>query len=382
MQVKQIYSIINSAAQQAFGATAVEAQDLTGLIAMGDTVLSSATTKDAFLNVLVDRIAKTIIQSKVYSGKTRKVLMDTFTYGAAIQKTYTEPEEASKNDAWDIKEGDPLGPGTIHLPTVQVKIFENHDTWKYTVCIPDYQMDTAFTSESEMASFITSIYNSIETSMNLALENMVNLCMANFIAEKIDYQTNEGEGVQAVNLLDAYNTLTNTGLTVDKCLMDADFLKFAGKEIKRYIDKFENISQIYNTEGYKRFTPKEDMNVLFLSDYAAANATYLESDTYHKELVALPGYDTVNYWQGLGKTGSFADVSTVDLTTSSGKTVKQSGVIGFVFDRDALGVMFDKKKTTSYVDPDKDVTKIWNKATMGYFNDLSENAIVFYIAEA
>ena len=382
MQVKQIYSIINSAAKQAFGATAVEAQNLTGLIAMGDTVLSTATTKDAFLNVLVDRIAKTIIQSKVYSGKTRKVLMDTFSYGAAIQKTYTEPEEASKNDAWDIQEGGELGPGTIHLPTVKVKIFENHDTWKYTVCIPDYQMDTAFTSESEMASFITSIYNSVETSMNLALENMVNLCMANFIAEKLDNQKTVGNGVQSVNLLAAYNTLTNAGLTVDKCLMDAGFLKFAGKEIKRYIDKFENITQIYNTEGYKRFTPKEDMNVLFLSDYAAANATYLESDTYHKELVALPGYDTVTYWQGLGTTGSFTDVSTVDVTTSSGKTVKQSGVIGFVFDKNALGVMFDKKKTTSYVDPDKDVTKIWNKATMGYFNDLSENAIVFYIAEA
>ena len=381
MEVKQINSIVNNIANQSYGKNAVQITDLTGLISYGKKVLSTDKDKELFVKSLADIIIQTEIQNKEYSPSTRRMLRNVHEYGAAVQKVYIAPETASENDAWNITEGGALGPGTIHLPTVEAKIFESRGTWKYTVCIPDYQMNSAFTSYDGVAAFISAVYTSIKTSMAVAIENLVNLAQANYMGELFIKEKELKKGTRAVNLLKAYNTIANASLTRDNCLRDAAFLKYAGKEIKKRLEQMEKTNVIFNNDGKVRFTNKEDINVLFLSEYAAANETYLESDTYHNELIKLPGYTSVPYWQGLGTDGGVDNTSKIHITTSSGTTVEQVGIIGLVYDTEAMGVLFDHRKSTSYVDPDKDITKIWTKATTGYFNDLGEQAILFYVAD-
>ena len=63
MKVNQIYTLVNSIAKQMWGEDAITATDLTGLISMGKAVISSTTDRDCFLNVLVDRIGKTVIRT-------------------------------------------------------------------------------------------------------------------------------------------------------------------------------------------------------------------------------------------------------------------------------------------------------------------------------
>ena len=382
MVVKQIYNIVNSANKQAFGENAIEVIDLQGVISTGNTVLSTATNKDLWFKAIADKITKTIISDKVYNPKVRSMVMDKITYGAAIEKIYIAPEDAIENVAWKVEEGTVLGPGKAHFADVKVKIFDNRDTWRYDITIPDYQIDSAFHNESTLAAFITGIYNAIETSMNAAIENLINLCYANLIGELLAYEDDHvGQGVHAVNLLKEYNTLTNAGLTADSARRNNEFYKYAGMRMKQIIDRMSKISVIYNTEGYHRFTDKEDMNVLIHTDFDAGYQTYLEADTFHNELVKLPGFETVSYWQGQGAKGDFADTSKINITTASGKTVAQGGIIGMVFDKKALGVMFDDMRTDTYVDKNHDVVQLYNKATKGFFVDTSENAVVFYIAE-
>ena len=218
--------------------------------------------------------------------------------------------------------------------------------------------------------------------MNAAIKNLINLCYANLIGELLAYEDDHvGQGVHAVNLLKEYNTLTNAGLTADSARRSNEFYKYAGMRMKQIIDRMGKISIIYNTEGYHRFTDKEDMNVLIHTDFDAGYQTYLEADTFHNELVKLPGFETVSYWQGQGAKGDFADTSKINITTASGKTVAQGGIIGMVFDKKALGVMFDDMRTDTYVDKNHDVVQLYNKATKAFFVDTSETAVVFYIAE-
>lgn len=384
MKVNQMYEIINLSAKQAFGSEAVQVTDLRGLIAMGDTVLATNANKDVFTGSLCDQISGIVVSNRKYSPKSKGLKKDIYEWGAALEKVYIEPYEASENEAWKISsENDPVkfDLGNHNRPSVKVEIFSVRDTWKYTISIPDYQLQSAFTGESQMTAFIDGIYTELENAMAIAEENCANLTEANYIAEKIQAQDDGVEGIHAVNLLHEYNTLTNAGLTVAKCLSDAGFLKFAGKEIKRYIEKFPYMNKLFNTKGYARFTPKDRLKLHLLSDYAAANATYLEADTFNKELVALPGYEEVAFWQGLGTDGSFDSVSSINVTTSSGTTISKSGIIGFAFDVEALGILFDKLKQDAKYDPEHDLTKVWYKATKGYFNDMSEQAIVFYIEE-
>ena len=114
---------------------------------------------------------------------------------------------------------------------------------------------------------------------------------------------------------------------------------------------------------------------------------YLESDISHNELVKLPTAETVPYWQGSGTSFAFDKTSKINVTISkkngsnTTKDVTVSGVIGVMFDRDALGVSnLDRRVTTNY-NPKAEFFSNWYKFDCGYFNDLNENFVVFYIAD-
>lgn len=104
------------------------------------------------------------------------------------------------------------------------------------------------------------------------------------------------------------------------------------------------------------------------------------SDTFNKELVALPQHETVPYWQGSGTDYGFGSVSKINVKTNSGKEVEQAGIIGVIFDRDALGVSnLDRRVTTNYNARAEFYTNFY-KFDAGFYNDLDENFVVFYVA--
>ena len=384
MTANQIYSIINEVAQQSFGSKAISVVDLTSLIAMGDTVLSSSSNKEEFLNTLVDRIGKTIIGTRNYSPQTQNLIIDEMQFGAVIQKTYVEPFDANENTSHDVTDGTDVNLFIVAKPSVTQKLFSVKDTWQFEVTVPDYQMNTAFTSSESMASFINSIYVTLENSLNISLENMVNMTIANFLAEKIaDSKATTPTGVNAINLLSEYNTTfsPSTTLTVAKALQDKDFLRFATTQIKLIMSRLQRMSELYNMEGYKRFTPKDKMHVLMLTDFVASVNAYLESDTYHNELVALPNYNEVSYWQGLGTDGEFTNTSAINIETSNGVALNYTGILGVIFDEDAMGVMVQRRNALSDHSNKYEVTHTWQRCDYGYFNDLSENGVVFFIED-
>lgn len=378
--VNQIYGVVNQVAKQTWGESAIEVTDLTGIISIGDKILNSDDDKELFMNSLINRIGKTIITNRPYQGALRNVVRDTMEYGSIVQKIYVEPFEAEANTSWNLKTGEEMTFGTITPPKAQQFLFEVKDVYQFTVTIPDYQINTAFTSAESLGAFISAVYTSMETSINLSLDNMINLCIANFMGEKLLHQET-GKGIHALNLLEMYKTATgDESLTPNTALYSMDFLKFAGRTIKLHIQRMQNFSQIYNIKELKRHTPISDLNVFLLTEYASANATYLQADTFNKELVALPNYSEVSFWQGTGETTSFEDVSSINITTSSGKDINQAYIIGFICDKEALGVMYNRRSSKADYVSRYEVTQKYEKVDMGYFNDLSENAIVFYMA--
>ena len=85
-------------------------------------------------------------------------------------------------------------------------------------------------------------------------------------------------------------------------------------------------------------------------------------------------------WQATGKDYAFEDVSKIDVTSASGAHVSVSGVLGVMFDRDALGVTnLDKRVTTNY-NAKAEFFNNYYKFDAGYFNDTNENFVVFFIA--
>lgn len=375
--VEQIYTIINDVAKQTLGETAVSAVDTASFISLGDAVLSSAESTDSFLNTLLDRIGKTVYSVRRYAGEVDKLVRHSFEYGCIVQKIYVDLPEAKKNNAWEIGKGEyePTYAPVIK-PSAKQKLFNKISTWEIDVTIPDYMLKTAFTNETAMAVFIDAIFTSVDNMMTLALENNVNLTRANFIANKL----NSKKACGAINLLTAYNTETNNSLTVANCLKDVDFLKWSSMQINLWVKRMTRMSELFNDEGYKRHTPKDELVVNILDNYASATASYLESSTYHNELVKLPMYESVAYWQGCGTDYSFDEVSKVHVKIGD-TTIEQTGVLALISDYEAMGVTLNNRRGTTERNNKDEYTNYYSKADIGYFNDMSENGIVFYIAE-
>lgn len=378
--INQISTLLNQISSEMFGDTALTVNDLSGLIALGEQVLSSQTSKEQFTNILADRIGLTKNRTLDYVGFAPKIVVNEVEYGSAIQKINIQPFEASIQNAWNIGDDEyQTRIWDINKPQISQTFFNKYDTWEVDVTIPDDLLKQSFTSFSAMDSFISAVFDMFNKSMDMQLDFMKITAIDNLIGEKL------ASGSNVINLLDLYNTTYSpeTSLTQAKALTSAEFLRFATRIIKMYIKYMENPSKLYNDGDMVRATRRDNMHVLMLSDFVSAYVTNLQSDTFNKEMVELPYYEEIPYWQGTGTSEpSFTSVSSLYVKTSSGSTVGRNGIVCLLADREAVGVTIKDRFIASDRNNREKYTNYTNGATMGYFNDLSENVVVFTIEDS
>ncbi len=384
-QIKQVSDFINSIAKQAYGDGAVTATDLTGLIAMGNSVLSSATNTDAFLNVLIDRVGRVIISMRAYNGDRADIVMNTFDYGCVMQKITVQPMDAVDAPQWDLTTGTSIDQYVVTKPIVKQKLFTGITAWEIDITIPDFQLRTAFTSYEQMAAFIDAIYMAINNSLELQLEQYSEMAIANYIGEKIYAQTQTAtqNGLHVIHLLQKFNSETGENLTATQALRNADFYKYASRQINLFVMRMSRMSRLFNLENYARFTPRDDLRITMLADFVTGADSYLSADTFHNDLVALPLYREIPYWQGSGQEYGFAETSLIDITTSDGHNVKQDGVVCLLNDREAIGMTLDNRRVRSSPPNGRgEYTNYFYKSDIQYYNDMSENGLVFTVTDS
>ena len=384
MKVQQIYTIINDITNEITGKTDLVKEDLSNIVDVGKELLTASDT-DNYVKSLVDRIGKTIFVNREYKGKIPSVVMDSWEFGSVLQKINADLPQATENYSWELENGTSYDPNIFYKPSVSAKFFNSKVTFEIPLSFTEKQVKESFNSATELNAFMSMLYNAVDKSMTVKMDSLIMRTINNMIATTFDTDTT---GNRKINLLAMYNTAKGlTGenvLTVAKCMTDKEFLRFASMQIALYIDRIGTMSTLFNGGSKERFTPKDLLHIVLLSNFAECSKMYLESDTFHRELVELPNYENVPYWQGSGASYSFTDVSTIKVAIKDGTTTKDvtvSGVIGVMFDRDSLGVAnVDRRVTTNY-NPKAEFFNNWFKFDAGYFNDFNENFIVFYVAD-
>ena len=384
MEVKQIATLINDITSEITGKTNLVKEDLSNIVDVGKE-LFNATDVDNYVKSLVNRVGKTIFVNRKYSGKVPSVVMDSWEFGSVLQKISADLPQATENESWELENGTSYDPNIFYKPTVSAKFFNSKTTFEIPLSFTEKQVKESFNSSSELNAFISMLYNAVEKSMTVKIDSLVMRTINNMIANTFD---GDASGIRAVNLLKEYNTVNGlsgaSALTANKALTTPEFLRFASLKLALYADRLGTMSTLFNAGGKERFTPKDMLHIVLLSDFAEGAKIYLESDTFNKDLVKLPSAETVPYWQGSGKSYSFADVSKINVQIAKGSTKKDvtlNGVIGVMFDRDALGVCnLDRRVTTNY-NPKAEFFSNWYKFDAGYFNDLNENFVLFYVAD-
>ena len=379
--VNQVYTVLNAVAAQALGSAAVTVTDTTSMVALGDAVLSSANNKDAFVGVLMDRIGRTIVSMRAYNGAEKNPLIrKPFDYGCVLQKIYVDLEDANPNNEWNIGAND-YAPSfaPVFKPDVRQKLFNSINTWEYDWTVPDRILRTAFISAQDMQAFISAQAQAMDNSLQLALENAGNLVRATGAAYHI-----ENNGATAINLLAEFNGDSASPLLAADALSNEDFLRYAALRISNVVKYMRNMSRVWNLEAYARHTDSDYAVLTLLQDFDAAETMNLQSGVFHDELVKLPNYNVVPYWQGAGQTYAFSDTSKIAITIKDGastKNVTQTGVLAIVHDVEALGTtVYEIEQSTERNNKDR-YTDYFAHANIGYFFDPSENMAVFYIAD-
>lgn len=396
MEVKQIYKLINSVSGEVLGRTDIVAEDLTGIVDLGTEVFNQNAV-DNYVKSLVNHIGKVIFVNRPYAGKVPSVLMDAWEFGSVLEKISADVPEAEENDTWNLTDGKTYSQDVFHKPTVSAKFFNSKVTFEVPVSITERQVKESFSNAAQLNGFISMIYAAVEKSMTIKSDALIMRTINNMIAETVlaDAQafgaTAAGDMAGAdlasastarcVNLLKLYNDKTgaSTKLTAAKAITDPDFIRFASYVMGTYADRLQSISTVFNVGGKERFTPKDMLHVVLLSDFAKAAQTYLYSDTFNRGDVLLPQAETVPFWQGSGQNYEFASTGNINIKESGGKAVEISGVLGVMFDRDALGVCnLDRRVTTNY-NAKAEFFNNYYKFDAGYFNDTNENFVVFFI---
>ena len=385
MKVEQIYSLMNSVTSEVLGKTDLIKEDLSNVVDVGKE-LFSASDVDNYVKALVNRVGKTIFVNRKYSGKIPSVVMDAWEFGSVLQKISADLPNATENETWELVDGTSYDPNIFYKPSVSAKFYNSKVTFEVPLSFTEKQVKESFNNASELNAFLSMLYNAVEKSMTVKTDALVMRTINNMIANTFD---GDATGVRAVNLLKEYNTLNGlsgaTALTANKALTTPEFLRFASLKLALYADRLGTISTLFNAGGKERFTSKEDLRIVLLSDFAQGAKTYLESDTFNKELVSLPAAETVPYWQASGTSYGFDKTGTINVQikgkNDAKKDVTVKGIIGVMFDRDALGVSnLDRRVTTNY-NPKAEFFSNWYKFDAGYFNDLNENFVVFYVAD-
>ena len=392
MVVNQIYALVNAVSKDMWGESALAVKDLSGLIAMGEAVYPDSNNRDRFVELLSDRIGRTVIRKLNLDVRFPNIIKDNFEYGAILQKLTIDPMDAIDMGEWDVGSMD-ADDVTAHMFKIDKwsgsqKLFSGINAWEIDLTIPDKLLKTAFQSAEGMGAYISAVMSAMVDSMTMQLNYTNTMCVNNFIADTIDKDTN------VVHLLREFNSESGT-LTAAEAFTNEDFLKFASFRIGQQLDFIKEPSVLFNDEGKVRTTQRDNAHVFLLSSFTRSVDVFLQSSTFHDQYTALPGYYPVTCWQQMGHVAigddpddpdyvaavkpNLTTASTINIKTSAGATVNQAYVIGAVIDREALGTtIFDRETTADRLNR-LGITQYTNKMSVGYFNDRSENSVVFVV---
>lgn len=389
MQVNQIYTLMNTITKEILGDSVVVAEDLSNVVDIG-RAFENANSLDNFVRSLNDHVGRMVFVDRVYSGRAPSVLMDGWEFGSMLEKVRVNLPEATENESWELQSGASYDPNIFYKPSVVAKFYNDRITFEIPMSFTQKQVKSAFSNAVQLNAFISMIYTAVNNSMAVKLDSLIMRTINSGIAETVAHDFPMGNygassGVRAVNLLYLYNQTLPSGstpLTAAQAMRTPEFLRFAAYTIKNYIGRMKNMSKLFNIGGTEKFTPADRMHVVLLEEFRNATEIYLYDglNQFNTENLRLPGeVEEVSYWQGSGTDYGFGSTGAINVISPSGKSVNVTGVVGVIFDRDALGVAnMDRRVTTDY-NAKAEFWNEWHKYDAGYFLDTDENFVVFYV---
>ena len=376
MLITQTKEILTTIATEMLGPdNTIVTENLENLQDIGNELITQQNV-DTYVKKLVDKIGKVVFKNRLLNSTAPSLLADSWEYVAILQKVRMKLIPAEENDAVKLVDGHSYDQNVFHQPTVSATFYSKEITFEVPISYTMEQLKSSFNSESELNGF----YNLLETTVQNSLTVKTDALIMRTINYRIGKTYTKGLASQKVNLLAGYNAASGKSLTTADCFQDEGFLKYAIAEIKNYQDRLQLPTSVFNDKKEEAFTPAQNQKLVLLSDFKNTVDTHLIPVVQNSENLTL-SCETVPYWQGSGKTFSFADISKIDVTLdSSTEKAQVGGIVGILFDDEALKVGNLSQYVTTNYNAKGDFYTNYYKEQSGFFVDLAENFLIFYVA--
>lgn len=374
IEVNQIYDLCNQIFQQMTGRTDIEAVDSASLVAMGNEV-SNLGKNDLWLNTLARRIGLTIDSYRVYRNRFSDLYRTQVEWGALVQKLTVEMPDAVADDMYKVGQmnGQALDHYIINNPKAKQKIFDKETPYSFFITMQEKMLTEAFLNAGAMSSFVNQVFGKVQNKIEVVLEDLARVALVNMMCNL--------STKQEIKLVSLYNSKTGSTLNPQTALFDPAFMRFAIGMMNNIASKLETMSVLFNTDGYDRFTPKSEQRFYVLADFITQLETVVQYAAFNPQYVNKSVDIAVPYWQGVKEGDDINDIAVLSkvigkVDSKVDKTIEN--VVGVLFDREAIGTFRQEEKvlTTPVNARGAYYNTFWHEKQM-WFNDMSENAVIF-----
>lgn len=380
---EQIVTVLNSIAQQATGQAQLTATNTSDFITVAQTTLKAGA--DPIMNAISQTLSKTIFSIRPYFEKFQGLRVDSVRWGNHVRKLSSVDRPFIQADKWNLTDGTSVDPFVIRQPEVLQTNFYGADTYADELTVFDDQLDNAFKGPDEFGSFISMIMSNITDKHAQARGALARACIANLIGGKV-----AGDSGNVIHLMTEYNTLTGLTLTAQTVYQPANFAPFMQWVYSRIAEMSSKLTERttkyhINVTGkpIARHTPMERQKVFMYAPARYQIDARVLADAYHDTFLRFAADETVNFWQAIDDPAAVNVKPTYmgsnGALTTPANAAKTDNIFAVLMDEEAAGYTTIHEKMGSIYNPRGEYSNIFWSFDLRYWNDFTENAIVFLL---
>lgn len=398
LSFNQLSTVLTAITNQATGVNNIAPVDTSSFVTVAQTALK--TGYDPLTTAISQVLSKTIFSVRPYTRKFKGLNVSNQRYGNHVRKLLTIDKPFEDDDRLKLVDGQSIDQYKVNKPKVLQTNFYGANQYQKSVTIYKDQLDSAFSSPDEFASFISMVMQNAsdmieqahEETARATINNLISGIYASEVTEQSTSATANGEK-RAINLLKLYNQTNGSSLKVADVFKTANFesfVKFAFSTINTIADLMTDRNTLFSSQltNYTiiRHTPKDRMKFYLYTDLVNKINSEVYSTVFNPDFLKLVDFERVNFWQSALDPSSIKNKPVMlknDGTLfSPTQAVEISNVFGVLFDEEAAGytTVNEWSQPSPFNARGGYYNQFWH-FTDRYWNDFTENAVIFYLKD-
>lgn len=394
----QLSTVLTAITNQATGVSNIAPLDTASFVSTAQTALK--TGYDPLTTAISQVLSKTIFSVRPYTRKFKGLNVSNQRYGNHVRKLLTIDKPFEDDDRLKLVDGESIDQYKVNKPKVLQTNFYGANVYQKSVTIYKDQLDCAFSSPDEFASFISMVMQNASDMIEQAHEETARATINNLVSGIYKGEITAGEGAvatanggkRAINLLALYNQMNDSTLKVTdvfKAVNFESFVKFAFSTINTIADLMTDRNTLFSSQltDYTviRHTPKDRMKFYLYTDLVNKINSEVYSSVFNPDFLKLVDFERVNFWQSAlnpSQINTKPNILYKDGTVKPATATTISNLFGVLFDEEAAGytTVNEWSQPSPFNARGGYYNQFWH-FTDRYWNDFTENAVIFYIRD-